>query len=56
MGKECFQSILSRVQIGKSCRGVTQYDGSALESVIFDFDNSINISKARELIKNFLNA
>lgn len=41
---------------GRNSRGVTQYDGSALESVIFDFDNSINISKARELIKNFLNA
>lgn len=36
---------------GRNSRGVTQYDGSALESTIFEFDNTINAYAAERFIK-----
>ena len=36
---------------GRNSRGVTQYDGSALESIIFDFDSSIDTLIAEKFIK-----
>lgn len=36
---------------GRNSRGVTQYDGSALESTIFGFDNTINAYAAERFIK-----
>ena len=36
---------------GRNSRGVTQYDGNALESTIFDFDNSIDTYKAKNFIR-----
>lgn len=36
---------------GRNSRGVTQYDGNALESTIFDFDNCIDIHKAESFIR-----
>ena len=36
---------------GSNSRGVTQYDGNALESTVFDFDNSIDIYEAENFIR-----
>lgn len=36
---------------GRNSRGVTQYYGTALEKIIYDFDNSIDTSSAEEFIK-----
>ena len=36
---------------GRNSRGVTQYDGSALENTIFDFDNSIDTIDAENFIR-----
>lgn len=36
---------------GRNSRGVTQYDGHALESTIFDFDRSIDTVNAENFIK-----
>ena len=37
---------------GRNSRGVTQYDGKALESVIYNFDNIIDIVASKQFIKN----
>ena len=37
---------------GRNSRGVTQYDGKALENIIFDFDSSIDSINAELFIKN----
>ncbi len=39
---------------GRNSRGVTQYDGAALESVVFNFENTIDFFAARDFINNFL--
>lgn len=41
---------------GRNSRGVTQYDGSALESTIFDFDCSINPAEAEVFIQGCIDA
>ena len=41
---------------GRHSRGVTQYDGRALESIVSDFDNSIDKEAAAEFIERCLNA
>ena len=41
---------------GRNSRGVTQYDGSALESTIFEFDNTINAYAAERFIKTCIEA
>jgi hypothetical protein len=37
---------------GRNSRGVTQYDGKALEKIVFDFDAGIDKDKAEEFISN----
>ena len=37
---------------GRNSRGVTQYDGHALESIICDFDSSINAIDAKRFIRS----
>ena len=39
---------------GRNSRGVTQYDGVALEDVVFNFENTIDFFAARDFINNFL--
>lgn len=39
---------------GRNSRGVAQYDGVALESVVFNFENTIDFFAARDFINNFL--
>ena len=41
---------------GRNSRGVTQYDGSALESTIFNYDSSIDTSAATSFIKGCIEA
>lgn len=41
---------------GRNSRGVTQYDGSALESTIFEFDCSINSYAAEQFIRTCIEA
>jgi len=41
---------------GRNSRGVTQYDGSALESTIFEFDCSINSYVAEQFIRTCIEA
>ena len=41
---------------GRNSRGVTQYDGSALESTIFEFDCTINANAAERFIKTCIEA
>lgn len=36
---------------GRNSRGVTQYDGKALEDIVESFDNSIDLEKAQDFIK-----
>lgn len=40
---------------GRNSRGVTQYDGTALENVISKFDNTIDINVAEKFINDCLN-
>ena len=39
---------------GRNSRGVTQYDGNALEDIVFNFDSEINIPEAENFIKSLL--
>ena len=53
------QQILNGTRIikhwaGRNSRGVTQYDGVALENVIFNFENTINFFTAKSFIENCL--
>ncbi len=53
------RQILERTRImkhwaGRNSRGVTQYDGHALESAVFDFDDSIDAIAAKEFLKRCL--
>lgn len=41
---------------GRNSRGVTQYDGNALESTIFDFDSSIDTADAEVFIRACIDA
>lgn len=41
---------------GRNSRGVTQYDGNALESTIYDFDSSIDTIDAENFIKGCIEA
>ena len=41
---------------GRNSRGVTQYDGPALEHAVFDFDCSINTRDARTFIQKCIDA
>ena len=39
---------------GRNSRGVTQYDGVALENIVFDFDEKINTSESEKFIKSLI--
>ena len=39
---------------GRNSRGVTQYDGIALENIIFNFNEGINIPYAKKFIKTLI--
>ena len=41
---------------GRNSRGVTQYDGSALEEIVFSFENSIDCIDAKEFIVRCIEA
>lgn len=41
---------------GRNSRGVTQYDGNALESTVFDFDSSIDSIDAEDFIRSCIDA
>lgn len=41
---------------GRNSRGVTQYDGIALENIVSDFDKDIDCNAAKEFIEKCLNA
>lgn len=41
---------------GRNSRGVTQYDGRALETVVNDFDFGIDYEAAQDIITDFLNS
>lgn len=41
---------------GRNSRGVTQYEGSALESIVEDFDFEIDDTAAQNIITDFLNS
>jgi len=40
---------------GRNSRGVTQYDGTALEDTVFNFDSSIDIAAAKSFIERCIN-
>lgn len=39
---------------GRNSRGVTQYEGKALEAIVKDFDSGIDYDASREMISDFL--
>ena len=39
---------------GRNSRGVTQYDGKALEAIVEEFDFEINYEKSRDFINECL--
>lgn len=39
---------------GRNSRGVTQYEGKALEAIVVDFDSEINYAQSQEFISNCL--
>lgn len=41
---------------GRNSRGVTQYDGRALEAIVEDFDFEIDYDAAQNIITDFLNS
>lgn len=41
---------------GRNSRGVTQYEGAALEEAVFDFDERIDVHAAEEFIRDCLDA
>ena len=41
---------------GRNSRGVTQYDGTALEDIIFNFDNTIDTDAATNFLKQCLSS
>ncbi len=55
------QQLLSGTRIikhwaGRNSRGVSQYDGRALEEIVFDFDESIDVADAQDFIEKCLHA
>ena len=41
---------------GRNSRGVTQYEGRALEAIVEDFDFGIDYDVAQDIITDFLNS
>lgn len=47
---------ISRHWAGRNSRGVTQYEGRALEAIVEDFDFEIDYDTAQDIITDFLNS